>query len=256
MNGLRCLDLFSGIGGFALGLERAAIETVAFCERDRYARQVLAKHWPQVPCYENIITLTKRQLKRDGLLPIDIIAGGFPCQDVSIARGGHVAQGIHGAKSSLWWEMLRLIEEVRPSWVVIENVPALRMRGADEVFSGLETLHYTVWPCVVGAIHAGASHRRQRVWVLAHAARNHEGSKYESWNCWGAGCLRSALPRKTWPADPAERSGPQSRVGRLAHGVPHRMDRLRCLGNAVVPDIAEIFGTFIREAHGRLQVGD
>lgn len=129
MTKLRVLDLFSGIGGFSLGLERTGgFETVAFCEIEPYPRAVLAKHWPHVPCYEDVRTLTADTLAKDGIA-VDVICGGFPCQDLSFAGK---RSGLEGARSGLWREYARLIAELRPRWVVIENVPGL-LSGADTI---------------------------------------------------------------------------------------------------------------------------
>ena len=160
------LDLFSGIGGMALGFQRAGLRPVAFCEQDPFARRVLARAWPDIRCYGDIRQLSARQLQADHIPQADLLCGGFPCQDISTAGRG---AGIDGARSGLWGEMLRLVRECRPAWVVAENVPALRVRGADRVLAGLEAAGYACWPLVVGAAHAGAPHRRGRAFILAHA---------------------------------------------------------------------------------------
>jgi DNA (cytosine-5)-methyltransferase 1 len=226
------LDLFSGIGGFSLGLERAGMRTVAFCEIEPFCRRVLAKHWPGVPCYEDVRELTADRLRADGI-SVDLICGGFPCQDISLAGRG---AGISGARSGLWREYARLIEDFRPRFVIIENSPALRVRGGDQVLSDLEALGYACEPAVVGALHAGAPHRRQRAWLIAYA------------DCEGleivldrdAGQCASVVGAHSWTAEPD--------VGRVAYGVPGRVDRIRALGNAVVPQIAEAIGRAIMKA--------
>lgn len=162
---MNVLDLFSGIGGFSLGLERAGFRTVAFCEREPFCRTVLARWWPGVPCYEDVRTLTADRLETDGI-SVDVICGGFPCQDISVAGKG---AGLDGERSGLWFEYARLIRELRPLFAIIENVPRLRTLGADRVLSDLEGLGYTAEPFVVGAVHAGAPHKRQRAWIVAHA---------------------------------------------------------------------------------------
>lgn len=115
---MKVLDLFSGIGGFSLGLERAGFETVAFCEIDKYAQQVLNKHWPKVKLYEDVREITADRLLRDGIR-LDIITGGFPCQDISLAGK---QKGIQGERSGLWSEVARIISEVRPRYAIMENV--------------------------------------------------------------------------------------------------------------------------------------
>ena len=256
---MRVLDLFSGIGGFSLGLHWAGMRTVAFCESDPFARGILARHWPGVPCYPDVQQLTARRLRADGVPRPDLVCGGFPCQEVSAAgRGG----GLGGARSGLWREMERLVAELRPGWVLAENVPALRVRGADRVLAGLEALGYAAWPLVVGAAHAGAPHRRARVFVaarLGHAPRqalgrallaDAGGSGLEG-GIGGAAGASAGLPverRGGWPAGPCLR--------RVADGVPGGVDRVRqvrALGNAVVPGVAAMLGRAIlaAEAAGR-----
>ena len=161
----RHLDLFSGIGGFSLGLERTGgFETVAFCEIDGWCRQQLARNWPGVPIHKDI-----EEFDGGTIGDVDIVTGGFPCQDISHANTS--AKGIDGARSGLVFEMLRVIREVRPTWVVIENSPALRVRGADRVLDELEGQGYVCWPLVVGARHVLAPHRRDRVWIVAHTSQ-------------------------------------------------------------------------------------
>ena len=243
---MRVLDLFSGIGGFSLGLQWAGLRTVAFCESDPFARDVLARHWPGVPCYPDVRQLTVQRLHADGVPRPDLVCGGFPCQDVSAAGPG---AGLDGTRSGLWREMERLIAELRPGWVLAENVPALRVRGADWVLDGLEALDYAAWPLVVGAAHAGAPHRRGRVFVvgrlgaalLADAGR----AGLEGW-IGGAANASASLPverRGGWSAGPT--------VRRVADGVPGGVDRarrVRALGNAVVPDVAAMLGRAILRA--------
>lgn len=164
---MNVLDLFSGIGGFSLGLERAGMRTVAFCEIDPFCRSVLAERWPAVPCYSDVRELSADRLGRDGI-QADLICGGFPCQDISHAAGAK-AKGLEGERSGLWFEMRRLVRELRPAWVLVENVPRLRTLGADTVLADLAEAGYTARPVVVGAIHAGADHIRKRVWILANS---------------------------------------------------------------------------------------
>src|SRR5690606_27634185 len=126
MSKLRVLDLFSGIGGFSLGLERTGgFETVAFCEIEEFPRRVLAKHWPEVPCYHDVRELTADTLRRDGIA-VDVICGGFPCQDISEA--GKLG-GIEAERSGLWSEIVRLVRELRPQFLIVENVADLLIRG-------------------------------------------------------------------------------------------------------------------------------
>ena len=173
MTKLRVLDLFSGIGGFSLGLERTGgFETVAFCEIEPYPRAVLAKHWPGVPCYDDVRTLTADALERDGIA-VDVICGGFPCQDLSLA--GKQA-GMDGTRSGLWSEIARLMGDLRPSYVIVENVSALLSGPAEQrggwfgrVLGDVAALGYDAeWHCIPAAS-IGAPHRRDRIWLVAYA---------------------------------------------------------------------------------------
>ena len=158
---MKVLDLFSGIGGFALGLQRAGFTTKYFCEIDPYCRQVLAKHWPSVPCFEDV-----RTLHGSDLGPIDLLCGGFPCQDISTAGKG---AGLSGARSGLWSEYARLIQEIKPKYVLIENVAVLRSRGLDQILREIAALGYDAeWHCIPASA-VGAPHRRDRVWIVAYA---------------------------------------------------------------------------------------
>jgi DNA (cytosine-5)-methyltransferase 1 len=262
---MRVLDLFSGIGGFSLGLERAGMTTVAFCEVNPYARRVLAKHWPSVPCYGDIRELTAAQLGADGI-SVDVICGGFPCQDISVAGKG---AGLAGERSGLWSEYARLIGELRPAHVIVENVSALLGRGLGTVLGDLAALGYDAeWDCIP-ASDIGAPHRRDRIWIIAHADSNNG----RPWRARGldtgragqlqpersfqdvddtiCGRYRASLAEiragRNCPVNASWWSS-EPNVGRVAHGVPSRVDRLRCLGNAVVPQIPELIGRAIMRA--------
>ena len=177
MSKLRLLDLFSGIGGFSLGLERTGgFETVAFCEIEEFPRRVLAKHWPKVPCYHDIRDLTADALASDGI-GVDAICGGFPCQDISTAGKG---AGIEGERSGLWSEYARLIGELRPRVVFVENVAALLGRGLDRVLGDLAALGYDAeWHCIPASA-VGAPHRRDRFWIVAYSVRSKRWSEHSS----------------------------------------------------------------------------
>lgn len=167
---LRHLDLFSGIGGFSLGLERTGgFETVGFCDSDKKTHLVLKKHWAAVPIYDDVSTL-----KGSDLGTIDIITGGFPCQDLSVAGKG---AGLAGARSGLWFEFHRLIKETQPKWVIAENVAVLRSRGLDQVLRSLDEIGYDAeWHCI-SASAVGAPHRRDRIWIVAHP--RHRSGRYD-----------------------------------------------------------------------------
>ncbi len=173
MQKLRVLDLFSGIGGFSLGLERAGgFETVAFCEIEPFCRRVLAKHWPGVKQYDDVRNLTADTLWSDGIA-VDVICGGFPCQDISLAGKG---AGLAGERSGLWAEYARLIRELRPKFVIVENVAALLSRGLADVLRDLAALGYDAeWHCIPASA-IGAPHRRDRLWIVAYpGSEQHKG---------------------------------------------------------------------------------
>ena len=158
---MKHLDLFSGIGGFALAARWAGFETIGFCEIDKYCQKVLKKNFPDVPIYEDVTKLKGNQFK-----DIFLITGGFPCQDISLAGKG---AGIEGKKSGLWSELFRIISEVRPKYALIENVPALTIRGGTRVIADLTSIGYdTEWQ-IVGADDVGAPHRRKRIWIVAYS---------------------------------------------------------------------------------------
>jgi DNA (cytosine-5)-methyltransferase 1 len=162
---MNILDLFSGIGGFSLGLERAGMKTVAFCEVDKKCQQVLKKHWPGVPIFDDVSTLKGEDIEET----VDVICGGFPCQDISLAGKG---AGLEGKRSGLWSEFKRLIEEIKPKYAIIENVSALRGRGLDQVLREISEIGYDAeWHCITAAS-IGAPHRRDRIWIVAYPRDN------------------------------------------------------------------------------------
>ena len=168
MKPLRLLDLFSGIGGFSLGLERSgAFKTVAFCEIESFPRRVLAKHWPDVPCHDDVTTREFHEGEADA------ICGGFPCQDVSTA--GRRA-GLSGARSGLYRELIRAIRLVRPRVALLENVAALLSNGMGRVLGDLAEIgHDTEWHCIPASA-VGAPHQRDRIWIIANpGGEQHEG---------------------------------------------------------------------------------
>ena len=274
-------SLFSGIGGFDLGLERAGCEIKWQVEIDPYCRRVLAKHWPGVQRYGDITTVDWSTVQR-----VDLLCGGFPCQDLSFA--GKRA-GIDGARSGLWSEYVRAIRHLRPRYVLVENVPGLLTHAyMGRVLGDLSESGYDAeWDCIPASA-VGAHHRRDRVWIVAYARcterrpwhskrcavlRQHnqdsereEGATQFEQCCeagpeadttkWAVekcplvfteklsrqfgGMGRRAIPGNYWETHEPGLVG-------VAHGIPHRVDRLRGLGNAIVPQIAEALGRMIME---------
>jgi DNA (cytosine-5)-methyltransferase 1 len=237
---MNVLDLFSGIGGFSIGLEKAGFKTVAFCEIEPFPRSVLKKHWPTIPVYEDVKTLSAERLRADGIT-VDVICGGFPCQDISLAGKG---AGLSGERSGLWFEFHRLIQEIRPKYVIAENVSALRSRGLDQVLRSLAEIGYDAeWHCIPASA-VGAPHQRDRIWIVAypHNSRlqrlpftgNFESQRTQSseqLERLHAGQRKLAVP---------------SRGNRGVHdGVSNRSHRLKALGNAVVPQIPQLIGEAI-----------
>ena len=291
---MKVLDLFSGIGGFSLGLERAGMETVAFCEFDKKAQLVLKKHWPNVPIYNDVRELTYDKLKEDGIVgdskrqrrqggelhkgdipqtleggqassfiptsegrkttkqtnsrkqasTVDLICGGVPCQPFSQAGKRKGDQD----DRHLWPEYFRLIQSIRPGWVVCENVTGLINLGLDQVLSDLEGADYSCQTLIIPACALGAFHRRDRLWVVAH-------SKGLGWPTNTRQYENGDTPKtiihrrhKLEPLCGGEfPNTTNARTLRVAHGIPNRVDRLKQLGNAVVPQIVEQIGRAIME---------
>lgn len=248
------LSLFAGIGGFDLGLERTGgFKTVAFCEIDPFCRRVLAKHWPGVPCYEDVRELSAERLDADGIA-VDVICGGFPCQGISIAGKG---AGLADPRSAMWFEMLRIIGEVRPRIVIAENSPRLRSRGLDIVLWGLNAVGYDAeWHCLPAA-YVGAPHRRDRIWIIAYRKEDALGPyanrirSYQAQMHVGRGAeLLDEQERDLGSLAWRSASVP---VQRVVDGVPSRLDisRLKAVGNAVVPQIPELIGRAILAAESQ-----
>jgi len=288
---LRVLDLFSGIGGFSLGLERATghgeytgFETAAFCEIEEFPRKVLAKHWPDVPCYRDVRTLTGRQLVRDDVGQVDVITGGFPCQDISTA-GKQAGLG-SGTRSGLWSEIVRLTGELRPQFIIVENVanllsgPAERPGGwFGRVLGDLAECGYDAEWENIPAGTMGAPHRRERVWIVAYPAQERQpeegkfrhkqraewiprsGQAVVSAYTGKAGAKRvieekvSGISAFSWcqnvrrAEDLRGRSDiPPPLFRGSRDGIPDWVDRVGCCGNAVIPQIPELIGRAILQS--------
>lgn len=225
--------LFAGIGGLELGFHRAGFQTTDLVEIDPFARSVLARRFPDARLHVDVrdFTLTRGSA--------DVLVGGFPCQDISSAntRGGR--HGLNGKKSSLWGEFARNVESGQPDWVVVENVD----RGRDWVSTvrrDLAALGYASLPALrMRADRMGYNHGRRRLFVVAHS--NGEGEPLRAFHAQMAG-VREATGRDR------DRRTPASEVVGMANGVPRSMDRLRALGNAVMPEMSERIGLAIRRA--------
>ena len=264
MSKLRVLDLFSGIGGFSLGLERTGgFETVAFCEIEPFPRKVLAKHWPEVPQYHDVTKLTGDILARDGI-SVDVITGGFPCQDISTA-GKQAGMGA-GTRSGLWSEIVRLIGELRPRYVVVENVAAL-LSGPSEkrggwfgrILGDLAECGYDAEWENIPASALGAPHRRERVWVVAYPMQSRWGLLQQP-SADIIGSLNSGWKTDACAANMAvwhrKEICPPSFV-RLVDGIRSRVDAdfFCAFGNSVTPPIPELIGRAILAAESRHNAG-
>ncbi len=246
---MKVLDLFSGIGGFSLGLERAGMETIAFCEIEPFCQKVLKKHWPNVPIHDDITKLDGKQY----VGTVDIICGGFPCQDISIANNN--GKGIEGARSGLWKEYARIISEIRPKYIIVENVAELLNRGMGIVLGDLAKIGYDAeWHCIPAST-IGASHRRERIWVVAYPSGDHE----ETFR------IFSRITKKSISKAQAQmpnlfyvnhgnnniefREEDIPYLCRGNDGLSEKLDgeRLKGCGNAVVPQIPELIGKCIME---------
>ena len=243
---MRVLDLFSGIGGFSLGLERAGFETVAFCEIDPFCRRVLRKHWPKVRLYSDVRGIDAAQLNKDGIAP-EVICGGFPCQDISVAGKN---AGIRGSRSGLWFHYARIIGEVRPKYVFIENVAALLNRGLDQVLCSLAALGYDAeWECIPASA-VGMPHNRDRVWIIAYSRKERvQGGFYSA---------LQGLSRVPWRENVrrAQEQAHRFKVStgglcRVSDGIPGNVDRIMSLGNSLVPLIPELLGRSVLEFDAR-----
>ena len=281
---MKVLDLFSGIGGFSLGLEWAGMETIAMCEKDKFCRQVLAKHWPDITIHEDIRDLNGKDYKGS----IDVVCGGFPCQPFSVA-GKQLGKA---DDRHLWPEMLRVIKESAPAWVIGENVSGFVRMALDDVCSDLEGEGYRVQSFIIPACAVEAHHRRDRCWVVAYSDENdrrrRDSTISQERHTWmehrsgGQGQslsgsdsdvayseservqrLRSCGLEESHAHGPAllplcEGKGfgstyweTEPDVDRVVDGVPNRVDRIKSLGNAVVPQLVQRIGEMIYAEHQR-----
>ncbi|QII25647.1 DNA (cytosine-5-)-methyltransferase [Bacillus altitudinis] len=279
---MKSIELFAGIGGIALAAEWAGIETVAFCEREPYCQKLLNQNFPNVPVFDDVRTLNRQLLEDEGVIEpngtIDIISGGFPCQPYSIAGKRRGTED----DRDLWPEMFRIIKELRPTWVVGENVANFANMELDRTLLNLESAGYKVQTFLIPAVAVEARHERMRTFVVAYSNSFGRDNRGDNWEERFISCdigwqlekgdkkrngridrtrevcsvlsdtdskrlernKRSELAvseftrcnhRRKNKNDGVQRWAAEPSVGRVAHGVPNRVDRIKGLGNAVVP---------------------
>ena len=243
MNELTHLDLFSGIGGFALAAKWNGYRTLAFCDNEPYAQAVLKKHWPDVPCHQDI-----REVRGELYAGVTLLTGGFPCQPFSdVGR----KQGQQDERY-LWPEMFRVICEARPTWVLGENVAGIKNMALDQALSDLEGKDYEVQSFVIPACAVNAPHRRDRVWICAMdvaeskslRARGRSGQGGERWDGGGVvqkeqeGCEMGSEAERCSSSIGEWSEEFESSICRILDGVSNRVDRCHALGNAIVPQVA------------------
>ena len=260
MSKLRTIELFAGIGGFSRGLEATGgFEVAAHCEIDPYCQRVLAKHWPGGPCYHDVRELTAARLAADGVTGIQAITGGFPCQDISLAGAG---AGLDGERSGLWSEIVRLVGELRPEYVIVENVAAL-LAGPSErrggwfgrVLGDLAECGYDAEWRNIPAWFVGLPHNRQRVWIVAYPqqdrwpgilpsfASERDAAEFRR----NQASIALAASRRLEAIAAGDLDG-QSPFCDDADGLPDLVAGLGAAGNAVVPQIPELIGRAILRA--------
>lgn len=231
MSNLRVLDLFSGIGGFSLGLERTGgFETVAFCEIEPSCRAVIEAHWPEVDIYDDVTTLEYNK-------PVDLVTAGFPCQDLSHAGK---CSGITGNRSSLFWHVIRTVCMVGRPKLVLENVAALLDRGMGTVLGALASIRYDAeWHCIP-ASSVGAPHRRDRAWILANPERDEQ--PWEEPCVWSFGRMGRVEQSMAWDRDWKDAL---SEFRGMDDGLPRSVASTDAYRNAVIPQIPEMIGRSI-----------
>ena len=282
---MRHVDLCSGIGGFALGFKWAGLsKPVLFCDIEPWSRQILNKHWPDVPIAEDVKVLANDP---DKYVPdCDILTAGYACQPFSVAGKRRGTED----DRHIWPEIFTIIKAKRPTFCVFENVYGHISMGIDEVLSDLERESYATRPFVIPAVACDAPHRRDRVWIIARNMANTDiinrgsvkKSKQSKGKTWGQSTSNScsnvadtsgqrlqgskrlrenekevgkrresANGSAAQCSDDARRQAhfwkPEPSVGRVAHGIPRRVDRIKGLGNAIVPQIAQRIGETIKQ---------
>lgn len=247
-------SLFSGIGGIELGFERAGFKTAWFIEVDKFCQKILRKNFPKVPIYSDIRKINWKELPK-----VDILTGGFPCQDISIAGKN---KGIKGKRSGLWGYYIQAIRDIQPRYAIIENVAILAKRGLNTILRDLAKAGYDAeWYCFT-ASEFGAPHKRERLFIIAYPNKirrnnsiyfeqDHEISSNQEWNTqkdwetWRDLAFRTSKNIRTskWKDNHA-------RVCGMDNGIPNWMDRIGSLGNSVVPQIAEYISRRIKQSEG------
>ena len=223
-------SLFSGLGGFDLGLERVGMQVKWQVENNAWCQRILAKHWPEVPKYGDIQTVEWSNVE-----PVDLICGGWPCQPFSLAGK---QQGADDARN-MWPEYRRCLEALKPTWVLGENVPGVKSYLEAVVLPDLEALGYETAVLGIPACAVGAPHRRERLWIVAYAQCEGLQRHREEYRLWKAEEEVQISGGNRWSGRP--------RICRVAHGVRNRMERIKGLGNAVVPAIVTFIGERIME---------
>ena len=241
------IDLFSGIGGFALAAQANGFKTIVFCEQDEFCQQVLNKHWPETPIIPDIRDFDGTKYRGATLL-----SGGFPCQDISIANAR--PEGLGGARSGLWFEMFRVVCEARPSFVIVENVAILTRRGIERVLGDLASIRYDAEWALLRAEDFGVPQARPRIFIVAYPTSScpFEIFHKNTFNVKGNKARLDVESRKTSDVDnqnnrksalsilgdPNGRTIPHGERSGTDDGIPNRVDRLKALGNAIVPQVA------------------
>ena len=277
MKKLKLLDTFSGIGGFSYAAEKlvGGFETTQFIEIDPYCQKVLNKHWPNVPIHDDITTY------RAELYSADVICGGFPCQSISTAGKG---EGItETSKSGMWFELIRTIRMVRPKYFILENVSAILANGLDIVLRDIYEAGYNAEWCCIPSSFVGACHQRDRWWLVAYPnSKQSSGteSEIQAGGIFSSSSTRSKnvadsdsnrlqrkigsrLHRATWRTQDIRRINPSWRqyeskpcLRRGDDGLRNRVDRLKALGNSVVPQVAAIPLQRVKDIHEQLTTVD
>ena len=255
---MRVISLFTGIGAHDLGLRWAGMEIVGQVEIDGYCLDKLETNFPGVKRWGDITTVTANYLRR---LKPDLITGGFPCQDISTV--GRQRGIVDGERSGLWREMWRIVRDVRPDWVLIENVPALRTKGADSVCSAMEAIGYTCRAHVVHAFDAGLDHSRPRVWIVAYSDRiaklkpqvEDVSERARGDSRQDAGELRALLGKPArpgivlneWEPPRLFKPGMGYQLAGSAEGMA-----LKALGNCNPPQVTAMLGRAIMRIHSQI----